>query len=1086
MGSEMCIRDSFQVLLARYSGQEDILVGTPVANRQRMELEQLIGFFVNTLVMRGDLSGKPSFRELVRRGRQTALEAYQHQDLPFEALVKELNPVRDLSRHPLFQVMFAMQNAPEHPLALAGLETAPYELRGTTTHFDLELHVWERGGSWQGRIVYNTDLFDAETIERMAGHYLVLLENLLTDPDRPVLQALILTDAERHHILVEWNRTERDYPRDKCIHQLFEEQVERTPDAVAVVFEDQSLTYRQLDYRANQVAQRLHFMGVGPGLLAGIQIERSLEMVIGVLGILKAGGAYWALEDNWPQERLRLMLEEAHPRLLLTRQKTVHQLSLLTGQAGVNVPPVVAIEDMLAMSATQTMVRIPPPTAEQPAYVSYTSGSTGRPKGVVVPHRAVVRLVKNADYISLTGEDVLLQVSPLAFDASTLEIWGALLNGGRIVLLPSAPPALAEIGEAIRRQGVTTLWLTAGLFHLMVEEHLDDLKPLRQLLAGGDVLMPEKVCKARRALSGCRIINGYGPTENTTFTCCYEVRDEQSLACGVPIGRPIANTRVYVLDSCLQPVPVGVAGELYAGGDGVACGYLNQPELTAERFIPDPFSGKPGARLYRTGDRVRWRADGNLEFLGRWDTQVKIRGFRVELGEIEAVLGGQPGISEAVATVREDVPGDKRLVAYLVVKSGHKLEVANLRQGLAAGLPDYMIPAQFVVLPALPLTPNGKVNRQALPAPETGGGDPSSGDGLPRNLVELELVQVWQELFQRRDIRRQDNFFELGGHSLLAARLATEIGRKFRHQIPIAALFQSPTIELLARRLMDEHWAPPWGSLVPLQTQGSKPPLFFVHGWGGNVFVFTELARMLAPDQPAYGLQAVGLDGRQPRHKSVEEMARHYADEVMSFQPQGPYFLCGYSLGGIIAYELGQQLRARGGDVAMVMMLDTNLVILPWPVILPLKGTWFLGRLGHHLKQFVLSGWGDRLRYLRGRRRAFQIIAARQLGEEPPREDPAQTKADEPDLKSEYYVRVSNVYRAKPCRFPLLLVMAASTDVRRLLWTWRYLARAGLSTEPFAAPHLEMLNSTNVGQLAAVLRKHLEKAQQGFPPQPEA
>ena len=1072
----------FQVLLARYSGQEDILVGTPVANRQRMELEQLIGFFVNTLVMRGDLSGKPSFRELVRRDRQTALEAYQHQDLPFEALVKELNPVRDLSRHPLFQVMFAMQNAPEHPLVLAGLETAPYELRGTTTHFDLELHVWMRGGSWKGRFVYNTDLFDDGTIERMAGHYLVLLENLLTDPDRPVIQAPILTNAERDQILVEWNRTERDYPRDKCIHQLFEEQVERTPDAVAVVFEDESLSYRELDARANQLAHHLHELGTRPELLVALCLERSLEIVVAIYGTLKAGGAYVPIDPSYPADRVAFMLADANASVIITQDRLRERLPPTPAK-------VICLDtDWESIERESQDVLEASVVAENRAYVIYTSGSTGRPKGAMNTHRAICnRMLWMQEAYPLTEVDRVIQKTPFSFDVSVWEFFWPLLAGARLVIArPDGHRDSQYLIRLIISQQITIMHFVPSMMrHFLHEAEVKACSSLRRVFCSGEALTWDLQEALLGQLPGVKLHNLYGPTEAAVDVTHWTCKPNSNLYV-IPIGRPIANTQIYILDEELQPVPAGVAGELHIGGVGVGRGYLNRPELTAERFISDPFSSKLEARLYKTGDLARYLADGNIEFLGRLDQQIKLRGFRIELGEIEAALGGQVGVVEAAVTVRDDISGDKCLVAYLVAKFGYKLEVKILRQGLAASLPDYMIPSQYVLLPAMPLMPNGKVNREGLE--RLGGVNVTARTEYlaPRTELERQLTAIWSEILQQERIDIQDNFFELGGHSLLAARLATEISKKFGSQIPIATLFQSPTIELLAQRLMDEHWAPPWGSLVPLQTQGNKVPLFFVHGWGGNVFVFTELARLLAPDQPAYGLQAVGLDERQPRHKSVEEMASHYADEIMSLRPQGPYFLCGYSLGGIIAYELGQQLRARGGDVAMVMMLDTNLVILPWPVILPLKGTWFLGRLGHHLKRFVLSGWGDRLRYLRGRRRAFQIIAARQLGEEPPREGPAQTKADEPDLKSEYYVRVTNVYRAKPCRSPLLLVMADDSDVRELLCTWRHLARAGLSTEPFAASHLEMLNSTNVGQLAAVLRKHLERAQQTLPPQPEA
>ena len=1081
----MTLLAAFQVLLSRYSRQQDILVGTMIANRQRVEFEQLIGCFVNTLVMRCDLSGEPTFREVVSRTRRTALDAYEHQDLPFEKLVEELNPIRDQSRHPLFQVMFAMQNTPEHPLALAGLEVCDYPLPQEAIRIDLEVHFWERDDGWLGEFLFNTNLFDRETIARMAGHYLTLLEEALTEPNRPVSRLPMLSTVERQQLLVEWNVTEREYPRDKCIHRLFEEQAERTPDAVAAVFEKNSLTYRELNDRANRLAHHLRSLGVGPDVLVGLCVERSLEMVVALLGILKAGGAYWALEENLPEERFRLMLADAQPRVLLARRKSVKHFSSLAGKTPGDSPTgtitVAAIEDLLESSPGGIIPNTPPNQAGDPAYVSYTSGSTGRPKGVVVPHRGVVRLVKETNYVSLNAEETLLHLSPLSFDASTFEIWGALLNGGRVVLLPPGPPTLAEIGAAIHRHGVTTLWLTAGLFHLMVDERLDDLKPLRQLLAGGDVLSPEHVRKARNSLPGCRIINGYGPTENTTFTCSYEVQDERELAAGVPIGRPIANTRVYVLDSYLQPVPMGVAGELFAGGDGVACGYLHQPQLTAERFIPDPFSGKTGARLYRTGDLARWRPDGNLEFLGRLDSQVKIRGFRIELGEVEAALRAQPEVREATVVVREDMPGDKRLVAYLVAKDKEKPDASILRMRLAKKLPDYMIPNSFAWLDQLPLAASGKMNRKALPAPEAGAGNISDESSQPVNLLELELLRIWRRLFQREDIGRQDNFFALGGHSLMAARMAAEIDKHFGSKLPIAALFQSPTVESLARRFTDENWAPPWSSLVPLQPQGSKPPIFLVHGWGGDVYGYLKLAKLLPPDQPSYGIQAVGLDGKATRHITIEEMAAHYVKEIISFQLDGPVYLAGYSMGGLIAYEIAQQLHRRNRRVAMLALLDSAPVgVIPWGFYALKMISYIPGRCLFHLRHWLGLPLRERYNYFLGRWKAlrywlFQNVARAPAVTNPP---PKENQAPKVPGFEDYYVAVASAYRLRPYSGSADIFVS---DGGNSEWNgyWKNMVRGGASFHRVEGRHEHLISSPeHVAALAKALATVLQRAQE--------
>ena len=924
---------------------------------------------------------------------------------------------------------------------------------------------------WQGRSTLRQEMLFQPALEVQGN------------PAQSVQEKPLLTEAERHQILVEWNRTERDYPRDKCIHQLFEEQVERTPDAVAVVFEEDSLTYRELNIRANQLANHLRVLGVGPSTLAGLRVERSIEMIIALLGILKAGGAYWALEENLPEDRIRLMLAEAQPRVLIVRRKSVKHLSTLVGKdTPAGAVRIAAIEDLLESSPKELIASAPPNQAGDPAYVCYTSGSTGRPKGVVVPHRGVVRLVRGADYVSFSADETLLHLSPLSFDASTFEIWGALLNGGRVVLMPPGPPALAEIGGAIRRHGVTTLWLTAGLFHLMVDERLDDLKPLRQLLAGGDALSPERVRKAFRALPDCRIINGYGPTENTTFTCCHTVEDEQALTPRVPIGRPIANTQVYVLDSHQQPVPVGVTGELYAGGDGVACGYLHQPQLTAERFVPDPFSGKPDARLYRTGDLVRWRSDGNLEFLGRIDSQVKIRGFRIELGEVETVLRAQPEVREAVVIAREDSPGDKRLVAYLAANTGDKPDVLTMRTRLAEKLPDYMIPSRFVAVPALPLNPNGKVDRKALLAMETSSsGDAPSAASQPINLLELELIRIWRRLFQRENIDRRDNFFALGGHSLLAVRLAAEMDKRFKCKIPIATLFQSPTIELLARRLTDENWAPAWTSLVPLQSQGSKPPLFLVHGWGGDVFVFLDLARLLPPDQPIYGIQAVGLDGKSPRHISIEEMAAHYVKEIVSFQPDGPIYLAGFSMGGVIAYEMARQLHRLGRRVAMLALLDSEPTgKTPWVFYGMAMAVYIPKRCWWHFRRWWRLPFRERFNYIRGRWTALRYWMVRNRSRPPLiTAAPQQTSERlEASLGTDYYRAVAHAYQLRPYPGAVdIFVSDESNPAWRLYW--RHLVRGGVSFHRVSGGHLQIVLSPDyMPEMAKSLTTVLLRAQE--------
>ncbi|MBA3356383.1 MAG: amino acid adenylation domain-containing protein, partial [Pyrinomonadaceae bacterium] len=604
--------------------------------------------------------------------KEVTLGAYAHQDLPFEKVVEELQPERTLSQNPLFQVVFQLMNAPRSSLKLSGLTLSSQGgTESGTAKFDLSLFVYERaeGEGLPCLLEYSTDLFNASTIERMLGHFQVLLKGIVVNPNQRLCELPLLSEAERHQLLVEWNDTGTEYGRDQTVAKLFEAQVERTPDAIAIVYEGEQLTYGELNQRANQVAHYLRGRGVRAEVLVGVMMERSVEMVIGLLGILKAGGAYVPLDPAYPQERLAFILADAAVAMLVTEAKLAERVPKSSEAEMICLNTEWKV---IAQESTENLES--GAAAENLAYVIYTSGSTGQPKGVAVQHRSIVRLVKETNYVVLTSDQVFLQFAPVSFDASTFELWGCLLNGARLIVFPAGTPSLKELGEVLRRSQVTTLWLTAGLFHQMVDDHLEDLRSVRQLLAGGDVLSVPHVEKALRELTDCQLINGYGPTENTTFTCCHSMAAGVQLNGSVPIGRPIANTQVYVLDQHMEPVPIGVVGELYIGGDGLARGYLNRAELTRERFIGNPFSAQAGARLYKTGDRVRYLADGTLEFLGRFDHQVKVRGYRIELEEIEAVLSQHRGVEQAVVLAREDVVGDRRLVAYVVQDSQYEGE----------------------------------------------------------------------------------------------------------------------------------------------------------------------------------------------------------------------------------------------------------------------------------------------------------------------------------------------------------------------------------------------------------------------------
>jgi amino acid adenylation domain-containing protein len=914
----MVLLAAYQTLLHRYTGEEDIVVGSPIAGRCLAETEQLIGLFINALALRVDLSGNPTFRELIARVKEVALGAYAHQDLPFEMLVKEVQPDRSLAHNPLFQVMFVLQSESTSIQQLSDLQVGHVQVENIAANFDLTLDTVERDGQVQCMFESNIDLFDEDRITRLLGHFQNLLEGIVANPNQRLSELPLLSESERHQLLIDWNDTSTDYPANRCVQELFEQQVELAPDAVALVFDEQRLTCRELNERANQLAHYLNKKGVGAETRVGVCLERSPELIIALLGIVKAGGAYVPLDPGYPQARLTFMIEDADVRLLLTQNTLSEDLAGPKAE-------VICLDELWEDIASES--RENPrleSTAESLAYVMYTSGSTGKPKGVAVTHRNIVRLVRNTNYASFTRDEIFLQFAPISFDASTFEIWGSLLNGARLALMPAGAASLDELGQALKRYQVTTLWLTAGLFHLMVDTHLDDLKGLRQLLSGGDVLSVPHVKKVLQELKGCRLINGYGPTENTTFTTCFPV-SAPAVNGSVPIGRAISNTYVYVLDQYLNPAPIGIPGELHIGGDGLARGYLNRPELTVEKFIRNPFGKEPGAQLYKTGDLVRYRKDGELEFIGRLDGQVKVRGYRIELGEVETVLAEHPAIRDAVVIARKD-EGDKHLAAYVVAREGTNPTTDELRTFLGGKLPGQMVPSLITILEELPLSANGKIDRNALAALKTnrnGNGSESHDSRVaPNDQLELKLLKIWERVLAVGAIRIDDNFFELGGHSLLAVRLFALIEKSFGRNLPLATLFQAPTVRLLTDVLREAGWSAPWSSLVPLQSGGNRRPFFCIHAAGGNVLEYHELARLLGPDQPFYGLQAQGLDGNKPPHTTIREMATHYIKEIREVQPEGPYLIGGRSSGGTIAFEMASQLMAAGEEVALLALLD--------------------------------------------------------------------------------------------------------------------------------------------------------------------
>jgi amino acid adenylation domain-containing protein len=915
----MTLWSAFATLLSRYSGQTDIVIGSPIANRTHRQTESLIGFFVNTLVLRLDLSGNPTFDAVLQQARRVALEAYTHQDIPFEKLVEKLNPTRNLSHSPLFQVLFVLQNAPRTELEFTGLHLTTLEWQIVTTKFDLTLSLNETTSGLLGRLEYNTDLFECATIERLSGHLLTILTGIVDNPQTPLHKLPLLTQAEQQQLLA-WNETATDYPQDRCIHQLFEAQTETTPDAV-VVFKNQQLTYSELNCQANQLAHHLIALGVKPTFLVGICIERSVSMVIGLLGILKAGGAYLPLDPTYPKTRLAFMLEDSSVPVLLTQSHLAPQLPKTRATM---VYLDVKTEVLLPYPTTNPCLRV---ESTNLAYVIYTSGSTGQPKGVAISHQAINRLVFNTNYLKIEPSDRIAQASNISFDAATFEIWGALLQGAQLIGITKdillSPPKLAAY---LHEHKISVIFLTTALFNQLARDQPTIFQGMRQVLFGGEAVEPKWVAKILNHGPPQRLLHVYGPTENTTFTTWYLVTAVPEGVTNIPIGCPIANTQVYVLDQNQQPVPIGVPGELYIGGAGLAQGYLNRPQLTTEKFISNPFSSH--SRLYKTGDLVRYLPDGNIEFLGRIDNQVKIRGFRIELGEIEAVLASHPTIQETVVIVQESESGDKRLVAYLVPQLGQLIEPSELRAFLQEKLPDYMIPVAFVSLEHLPLTPNGKVDRRALSQLSVNLEISAKPFVAPRTQTEKRLAKIWAEVLGVKRVGIHDNFFDLGGHSLLAVILLSKIEKKLGQNLPLATLFQAPTVEQLAHILYQTRDSTSYLSLVPLQPHGSKSPLFCIPPAGNTATGFINLVRHLDSEQPVYGLQPLGLDGKQAPHNQVEEMADHYLKEIRAFQSDGPYYLAGLCFGSHIAWEMARQLQVQGESIALLALLDPGAPIV--------------------------------------------------------------------------------------------------------------------------------------------------------------
>ncbi|MCY9090454.1 amino acid adenylation domain-containing protein [Bacillus mojavensis] len=931
----MVLQSGLAALLTRLGAGTDIPIGSPIAGRNDDALGDLVGLFINTLVLRTDTTGDPSFRELLDRVREVNLAAYENQDLPFERLVEVLNPVRSRATHPLFQVMLAFQNTPDAELNLPGTESSLHIHSVGSAKFDVTLEISESRlddgtpNGLEGLLEYSTDLFKRETVQALADRLLRLLEAAEAAPDQKIGSLDILAPEERSITATDWQSVSEKIPQ-ACLPELFEKQAALSPDSIAVVYKDKAMSYTELNERANRLARLLISKGVGTEQFVALALPRSLDMTVGLLAVLKAGAAYLPLDPDYPADRIAFMLNDARPAIIITSSQVENQIP-----PAENVPKIV-LDDPELCEKLKTYSplnpdhtdRIRPLSPFNTAYVIYTSGSTGVPKGVMIPHQNVTRLFGATDHWFRFGsDDVWTMFHSYAFDFSVWEIWGPLLHGGRLVIVPHdisrSPEAFLRL---LVKEGVTILNQTPSAFYqfMQAEREQPDLGQalsLRYVVFGGEALELSRLedWYHRHPEQAPKLINMYGITETTVHVSYIELdRNIAAIRANSLIGCGIPDLGVYVLDEHLQPVPPGVAGELYVSGAGLARGYLGRPGLTAERFIADPF-GPPGTRMYRTGDVARRRADGSLDYVGRADHQVKIRGFRIELGEIEAALVQHPQLEDAAVIVREDQPGDKRLAAYVIPSSEETFDTAELRRYAAERLPDYMVPSAFVTMKELPLTPNGKLDRKALPAPDFAAAVTGRG---PRTPQEEILCDLFMEVLHLPRVGIDDRFFDLGGHSLLAVQLMSRIREALGVELSIGNLFEAPTVAGLAERLEMGSSQSALDVLLPLRTSGDRLPLFCVHPAGGLSWCYAGLMTSLGTDYPIYGLQARGIGQQEALPKTLDDMAADYIEQIRTIQPKGPYHLLGWSLGGNVVQAMATQLQNQGEEVSLLVMLD--------------------------------------------------------------------------------------------------------------------------------------------------------------------
>jgi amino acid adenylation domain-containing protein len=1069
----MSVLAGYALLLHRHGGQKDVVIGSPVSGRTRTETEPLVGFLVNMLPLRIAVDPALTVSQFLARTKQIAIEAYSHQDLPFEKLVEEIKPLRNLAHAPIYQVALVLENTPGAPVSIPDLHLCWTEVHTGTAKLDLTLSLRQTGSQISGTMEYNSDLFDAETIRLMIERYRVLLDAMAGSPEMPVGQLPMLTSAEQRQLLHDWNDTHRPYPANRCVHELFEEQAHRSPQAIALICGDVQLTYRELNARAGQLSRYLLETGIGCDSLVAIFMDRSPDVIIAMLAVWKSGGAFVALDTQDPAERLGLILSDIGAAALLTHR---HLLSRLSA------PPARLIcldRDWETIAGARSERRPPRLAPDDLAHVIYTSGSTGKPKGVEVRHRGIVRLVCGTDGPKFGQDRVFLQISSVCFDASTFEIWAPLLHGGSCVICQMGFPSPTELQRLIHQHKVTTLFLSASTFNAMLDAAPQALTELDELLIGGEALSVPHVHRALALLPRTQIINGYGPTENTTFTTYYRVpRSFDLQSSSVPIGRPITNTQLYILDAQRQLLPRGAAGEIYIAGEGLARGYRNRPDLTAEHFVPNPFSPDSNARLYKTGDLGRYLPDGNIEFLGRVDLQLKLRGYRIEPGEIEWALERHPAVCQAIVMAREDTPGEKRLAAYLVLRPDAADALPGIAADLRSKLPEYMVPSVWVLLPQLPLNRSGKVDRNLLPIPESTTAIPAGATHqAPDTELERSLAQIWAEALHLHRVGIHDNFFELGGHSLLTIELSAKIEAALGIALPLITFFRAPTVAQLAEELRAKKFAAHTDSIVLLQPSGEKrPPLFCLPGLGGDSVALRAVAEHLGRDRSVYGIQPSKIDGADNPTGTLESIASLHIDALRKVQPSGPYYLVGFSVGGVIAYEMARQLHDAAEEVGMLALIDTHAPGYPRLSPAPIRAVLHLAEMLRQKEAWTI--------YLKERLEGLsRRLFPRRFSHSPPLSLLPGSIESAMHRRSIAVRQALRTYRPAPYSGPILICRAdsplkyAGSHYDDPLLGWGKWLHGAIHSQPFPGDHMDLIHGPNAILLANALQAYINPAQ---------